>query len=598
METDAKEIIIKGINASPGICIGKAYLVDREGVDVLRHYRIPEKKLSNEIKRFKTAVKKAKDQLDRIVANSPEELKNVHILETHMALLKDKALYGKTIETIKSQRVNAEWALKQVVSDLRNVFRNMQDAYLRERSADIVHVSDRIMINLVGAEVVDIASISKRVILVARDLSPADTSQINLERIKGFITDHGGKASHTGIIARALEIPAVVGLETATLKIKNDDLIIVDGNSGVVIVHPTEKTLEEYEERNLEYEEYRAIITRESQAPAQSLDGVRLEVMGNIEAPEEVFSVIKYGGDGIGLYRTEFQYFNRPDFPTEDELFDKYKDVVDVMTPKPVTIRTLDINGDKALTNHLAYDEVNPALGLRAIRYCLKKPNVFTTQLRAILRAAAHGNVRILLPMISTCFEIWESKRLLDEVAESLDKEGVLFNRDLEVGAMIEVPSAVIMADVLAENVDFFSIGTNDLIQYSLAIDRGNEHVAHLYQPLDPAIIRMLKHTADVAKEKGIKIFICGEMAGTPHHIPLLLGIGMDELSVNPQFIPIVKRVIRSLRVEDTRSFMKEVLKQPTAKSTFELINDTYGDILSDQIYTEGSVQFSNSAER
>jgi phosphotransferase system enzyme I (PtsI) len=598
METDPKEIIIKGINASPGICIGKAYLVDREGVDVLRHYRIPEKKLSNEIKRFKTAVKKAKDQLDRIVANSPEELKNVHILETHMALLKDKALYGKTIETIKSQRVNAEWALKQVVSDLRNVFRNMQDAYLRERSADIVHVSDRIMINLVGAEVVDIASISKRVILVARDLSPADTSQINLERIKGFITDHGGKASHTGIIARALEIPAVVGLETATLKIKNDDLIIVDGNSGVVIVHPTEKTLEEYEERNLEYEEYRAIITRESQAPAQSLDGVRLEVMGNIEAPEEVFSVIKYGGDGIGLYRTEFQYFNRPDFPTEDELFDKYKDVVDVMTPKPVTIRTLDINGDKALTNHLAYDEVNPALGLRAIRYCLKKPNVFTTQLRAILRAAAHGNVRILLPMISTCFEIWESKRLLDEVAESLDKEGVLFNRDIEVGAMIEVPSAVIMADVLAENVDFFSIGTNDLIQYSLAIDRGNEHVAHLYQPLDPAIIRMLKHTADVAKEKGIKIFICGEMAGTPHHIPLLLGIGMDELSVNPQFIPIVKRVIRSLRVEDTRSFMKEVLKQPTAKSTFELINETYGGILSDQIYTEGSFQFSNSAER
>lgn len=598
METDPKEIIIKGINASPGICIGKAYLVDREGVDILRHYRIPEKKLSNEIKRFKTAVKKAKDQLDRIVANSPEELKNVHILETHMALLKDKALYGKTIETIKSQRVNAEWALKQVVSDLRNVFRNMQDAYLRERSADIVHVSDRIMINLVGAEVVDIASISKRVILVARDLSPADTSQINLERIKGFITDHGGKASHTGIIARALEIPAVVGLETATLKIKNDDLIIVDGNSGVVIVHPTEKTLEEYEERNLEYEEYRAIITRESQAPAQSLDGLRLEVMGNIEAPEEVFSVIKYGGDGIGLYRTEFQYFNRPDFPTEDELFDKYKDVVDVMTPKPVTIRTLDINGDKALTNHLAYDEVNPALGLRAIRYCLKKPNVFITQLRAILRAAAHGNVRILLPMISTCFEIWESKRLLDEVAESLDKEGVLFNRDLEVGAMIEVPSAVIMADVLAENVDFFSIGTNDLIQYSLAIDRGNEHVAHLYQPLDPAIIRMLKHTADVAKEKGIKIFICGEMAGTPHHIPLLLGIGMDELSVNPQFIPIVKRVIRSLRVEDTRSFIKEVLKQPTAKSTFELINETYGDILSDQIYTEGSVQFSNSAER
>ena len=598
MKTDAQEIIIRGISASPGICIGKAYLVDREGVDVLGHYHVPEKKLSNEIKRFKTAVKKAKDELDRIVANSPEELKQVHILETHMALLKDKALYGKTIETIKNQRVNAEWALKQVVSNLQDVFRNMQDSYLRERSADIVHVSDRIMINLMGAEVVDIASISKRVILVARDLSPADTSQINLERIKGFITDHGGKASHTGIIARALEIPAVVGLQKATLKIKNDDLIIVDGNSGVVIVHPAEKTLEQYEERNLAYEEYRAVITRESQAPAESADGVHLEVMGNIESPEEVFAVIKYGGDGIGLYRTEFQYFNRSEFPSEDELFDKYKDVVEVMAPKPVTIRTLDINGDKALTNHLSYDEVNPALGLRAIRYCLKKPNVFRNQLRAILRAAAHGNVRILLPMISTCFEIWESKRLLDEVAESLDKECVQFNRNIQIGAMIEVPSAVIMADALAENVDFFSVGTNDLIQYSLAIDRGNEQVAHMYQPLDPAIIRMLKHTADVAREKEIKIFICGEMAGTSHHIPLLLGIGMDELSMNPQSIPVVKRVIRSLRVEDTRSFVKEVLKQPTAKRTFELINDTYGSILSEQLYTEGSAQFSNSAER
>ena len=598
MKTDAQEIILRGISASPGICIGKAYLVDREGVDVLGHYHVPEKKLSNEIKRFKTAVKKAKDELDRIVANSPEELKQVHILETHMALLKDKALYGKTIETIKNQRVNAEWALKQVVSNLQDVFRNMQDSYLRERSADIVHVSDRIMINLMGAEVVDIASISKRVILVARDLSPADTSQINLERIKGFITDHGGKASHTGIIARALEIPAVVGLQKATLKIKNDDLIIVDGNSGVVIVHPAEKTLEQYEERNLAYEEYRAVITRESQAPAESADGVHLEVMGNIESPEEVFAVIKYGGDGIGLYRTEFQYFNRSEFPSEDELFDKYKDVVEVMAPKPVTIRTLDINGDKALTNHLSYDEVNPALGLRAIRYCLKKPNVFRNQLRAILRAAAHGNVRILLPMISTCFEIWESKRLLDEVAESLDKECVPFNRNIQIGAMIEVPSAVIMADALAENVDFFSVGTNDLIQYSLAIDRGNEQVAHMYQPLDPAIIRMLKHTADVAREKDIKIFICGEMAGTSHHIPLLLGIGMDELSMNPQSIPVVKRVIRSLRVEDTRSFVKEVLKQPTAKRTFELINDTYGSILSEQLYTEGSAQFSNSAER
>jgi phosphotransferase system enzyme I (PtsI) len=459
----------------------------------------------------------------------------------------------------------------------------MTDPYLKERSADVVQVADSIMHNLVGTKKVNIAAIDKRVILVAQDLTPTETSQINLERVMGFITDRGGKASHTGIIARSLEIPAVVGLKNATASIRSDDLIIVDGNSGTVIIRPAEDNLVRYEERKIDYEEYKAVITSESKAPAESADGVRLAVMGNIELPEEVFALLNYGGDGIGLYRTEFQYFNRPDFPDEDELFDKYKDVVEAMHPKPVTIRTLDINGDKALNKQFSVEEANPALGLRAIRYCLKKPRVFKDQLRAILRAAAFGNTRILFPMISTYFEIREANRILDEVAESLEKDGLPYNRDIEIGAMIEVPSAVIMADVIAETVDFFSIGTNDLIQYALAIDRGN---AHLFQPLDPAIIRMLKHVADVAREKDIKIFMCGEMAGTPHHIPLLLGIGMDELSMNPQSIPDIKRIIRSLNVADTRSFMKEVLKQTTAKSTFELIKDTYGDILAERLYS------------
>lgn len=588
METDTQEIIIKGINASPGICIGKAYRVDREGVEVVEKYQIQAKDLPNEIKRFKAAVKKAKDELRKIVEKSPEELQQAHILETHMALLKDKMLYGRTIETVKQESVNAEWALKKVVSNLREVFETMTDPYLKERSVDVVQVADSIMHNLAGAKKINIAAIDKRVILVAHDLTPAETSQINLERVMGFITDRGGKASHTGIIARSLEIPAVVGLKNATSSIRNDDLIIVDGKTGTVIIHPAEATLVQYEERKIDYEEYKAVITRESKAPAESADGVRLAVMGNIELPEEVFALLNYGGDGIGLYRTEFQYFNRADFPGEDELFDKYKDVVEVMHPKPVTIRTLDINADKALTNHFSSEETNPALGLRGIRYCLKKPQVFKDQLRAILRAAAFGNVRILFPMISTYYEIRDANRMLDEAAESLEKEGLLYNRDIEIGAMIEIPSAVIMADVIAENVDFFSIGTNDLIQYALAIDRGNEQVAHLFQPLDPAIIRMIKHVADVAREKNIKIFMCGEMAGTPHHIPLLLGIGMDELSMNPQTIPDIKRVIRSLNVEDTRSFIKDVLKQTTAKSTFELIRDTYGSILSEYIYTEG----------
>jgi phosphotransferase system enzyme I (PtsI) len=586
MEKETQEIIIKGINASPGICIGKAYLVDSEGVELVPKYRIQDKELSNEVKRFKAAVKNAKDELRKIVEKSPEELQHAHILETHMALLKDKMLYGRTIETVKQESVNAEWALKKVVSNLIEVFQTMTDPYLKERSADVVQVADSIMHNLVGTKKVNIAAIDKRVILVAQDLTPAETSQINLERVMGFITDRGGKASHTGIIARSLEIPAVVGLKNATASIRSDDLIIVDGNSGTVIIRPAEDNLVRYEERKIDYEEYKAVITSESKAPAESADGVSLAVMGNIELPEEVFALLNYGGDGIGLYRTEFQYFNRPDFPDEDELFDKYKDVVEAMHPKPVTIRTLDINGDKALNNQFSVEEANPALGLRAIRYCLKKPRVFKDQLRAILRAAAFGNTRILFPMISTYFEIREANRILDEVAESLEKDGLPYNRDIEIGAMIEVPSAVIMADVIAETVDFFSIGTNDLIQYALAIDRGNEQVAHLFQPLDPAIIRMLKHVADVAREKDIKIFMCGEMAGTPHHIPLLLGIGMDELSMNPQSIPDIKRVIRSLNVADTRSFMKEVLKQTTAKSTFELIKDTYGDILAERLYS------------
>jgi phosphotransferase system enzyme I (PtsI) len=306
----------------------------------------------------------------------------------------------------------------------------MTDNYLKERASDIVHVSDLIMHHLVGAKTKNIAAIDKRVILVAHDLSPAQTSQINLERIMGFITDRGGKASHTGIIARALEIPAVVGLENATTQIKSEDLIIVDGNRGTVIIHPSEQTLVGYEERKIEYEEYKADITRESHVEAETTDGFRLEVMANIELPDEVVSVRNYGGDGIGLYRTEFQYMNRPVFPGENELFERYKDVVEVMAPKPVTIRTLDINGDKALTNNYTDDELNPVLGLRAIRYCLKNPDIFKTQLRAILRAAAFGNVRIMFPMISAYFELKLAKRILEEAAESLEKDGLPFNRN------------------------------------------------------------------------------------------------------------------------------------------------------------------------
>lgn len=584
---DVKEIRRTGIDASPGICIGKAYLVDREGVEVVEKYAIEKEEIKKEVNRFKAAVTQAKDELRAIIDNAPEDLRqHINILETHMELLKDKMLYGKAIDIIKAEQVNAEWALKKSESSVKSMFQNIADPYLKERASDITHISARIMGRLVGVKTVNIADIDRRVILVAHDLSPADTSQINLARVRGFITDRGGRTSHTSIIAQALEIPAVLGLDNATRIIENDDLIIVDGTTGVVIIHPTRETLEAFRHRQVQYEEHSAEIARESHLKAETVDGFCIPVMGNIELPEEVGSVLAHGGDGIGLYRTEFQYMSRPDFPTEEELFDKYKQVVEVAAPKPVTIRTLDINGDKAVSGAIHSEEANPALGLRAIRYCLKNPEIFKAQLRAILRAAVFGNVRILFPLISSCEEVLEAKGLLGEAAESLDKEGVAFNGNVEIGVLIEVPSAVIMADVIAEVVDFFSIGTNDLIQYSLAIDRGNREVAHLYHPLHPAVTRMIRHVSEVAREKNIKVFICGEMAGDPYHVPILLGLGMDELSMNPQSIPAVKQMIRSISMSDAELFIKEVLKQTAVKDVAEMVRQNFGSLLSDSVYS------------
>ena len=579
----AGEIRLKGISASPGICIGKAYLVDREGVDVVKRYLLPKERLGDEIKRFKAAVKKATDEVRAIIDRTPEDLReHALILETHLVLLKDKMLYNRSIDIIQKKRFNAEWALRTVVGNLKAMFNKMADPYLKARVADIEHVSDLILRNLVGANSVKIAEIDKRVILVAHDLSPAETSQIQLERIMGFVTDRGGKASHTGIIAQALEIPAVLGLDTASRIVKNDDIIIVDGSEGVLIVNPEEQTLLRYEERRIGYERFRAAITRDSHLPAETVDGFRLKVMGNIELPEEVVSVIDNGGEGIGLYRTEFQYLSRSDFPTEFELYDKYRDVVEVMAPLPVTIRTLDINGDKVVAyTSGTTPETNPALGLRAIRYCLKKPQVFKTQLRAILRASAHGNVRVMFPMIASLAEVKEAKRLLAQCAAALEKEGVPFNRDIQTGIMIEVPSAVVIADILAREVDFFSIGTNDLIQYTLAIDRGNREVAHLYSPLHPAILRMLDHLSKVAAKTGVKLFMCGEMASDPMNMPILLGMGLKELSVNPRSMPVVKSMIRSLSREEASGFFRKILEVTSSAESSRLIQDSYGGIVS-----------------
>ena len=495
-------------------------------------------------------------------------------------LLKDKMLYGRTIETIEQEQINAEWALRKVVMSIKPLFEGMGDAYLRDRAEDVANVSDRIFKHLTGAGCVDIGSINKRVILVARDLSPAETSQIQLERVMGFVTDSGGRASHTSIIARSLEIPAVLGLDRATSIIQNDDIIVVDGTSGTVVVNPSEETLAEAETRKSQFEARRALYARSGHLPAKTKDGLEMAVMGNIELPEEVVAVRDRGGDGIGLYRTEFQYLARSSFPTEDELFENYKDVVEVIPDKPVTIRTLDINGDKAVA-YTAEQEENPVLGLRAIRYCLKKPNVFLTQLRAILRAAHYGQVRILLPLISQIEEIIETKKLLAQAARSLKNDGLPHQDRIPVGVMIEVPSAAIMADAIAKEVDFFSIGTNDLIQYTMAIDRGNRNVAYLYNPITPAVLRLIKHITEAAQHNHIPVFMCGEMAGESIYAPILVGMGVNELSTNPQAIPVVKNAIRMLNVEQARKFVDELLKLTTTDQIERLMDSTYGSLLN-----------------
>jgi phosphotransferase system enzyme I (PtsI) len=390
----------------------------------------------------------------------------------------------------------------------------------------------------------------------------------------GFVTDRGGRDSHTGIMARTLEIPAVLGLETATAIIKNNDILIIDGVEGLIIINPEEETLARYEMLAEKFKANKADALRTSGRPAKSHDGKLFPVMGNIELPEEIVAVKDHGGDGIGLFRTEFLYMNRLDFPDEQELFEKYREVVELMSPQPVTIRTLDINGDKAIDASQHAEEANPALGLRAIRFCLKNRDVFKTQLRAILRAAAHGNVRLLIPMISSCEEIYETRRILDDAAETLEKEGLKYNREIEFGIMIEVPSAVIMADAMARAVDFFSIGTNDLVQYTLAVDRINQYVSELYEPFHPAVLRLINLVVQTSHKKGKPVSVCGEMASDPYAIPLLIGLGVDILSVPAKMYLRSKHSVRSMNFEKFSALAQRALSLPTSEEIRRLVED------------------------
>jgi phosphotransferase system enzyme I (PtsI) len=557
---------IHGIGASPGIVTGKAFMVERSKVRAPEK-RIQSEQVDDEVERFLGAIQESRNQLIEIKEKilDPEVRRHSFILDVHLMILDDQMLIQDTMDTIRKKKVNAEWALDLTLEKLDTAFKAIEDEYLRERRSDLHYVSARIFRNLLGKKHDDISKIKGKVIVVAHDLSPADTLQMNLENVAGFITDIGGKVSHTAILSRSLGIPAVVGLEVATSLVNGGDPLVMDGDTGEVVINPTEKVSESFLERRRRIKTMEREVLKYASLPAETRDGVRVRLHANIEMVEEIPSAKNHGAEGIGLYRTEILYLNRKDLPTEEEHYQTYRRLAESISPAVATIRTLDIGGDKFLSNYSAGNEMNPAMGLRAIRFSMKEVDIFKIQLRGILRASVHGKLRMLFPMISGIGEIRQAKAILEEVKKSLARARVPFDHEIKIGAMIEIPSASVTADILAREVDFFSIGTNDLIQYALAVDRINEHVSYLYEPLHPAILRIIRGVVQSAHQAGIPAAICGEMAAEPAYSLILLGLGLDEFSMNPVAIPKVKKVLRMSRFEETQSLVEQIFQFPTA---------------------------------
>ncbi|MCX5878409.1 MAG: phosphoenolpyruvate--protein phosphotransferase [Deltaproteobacteria bacterium] len=571
--TDSRVRKLKGIAVSSGIIIGKAHLVDRSRVKILYQYLISDQQVNKEVERFKDALNAAKDQIIHLKNRMPEQIKrHSFILDTHLMIMDDSMFFNATINAILSEKINAEWALKKSVQNIEDLFSQIDDPYIKERIVDVEYVAERVLRNLAGKELESLYEINERVIIVAHELSPADTSSINIAKVMGFITDVGGRTSHAAIIAQSLKIPAVVGLESVTRQVQDGTLLIVDGNTGEVIIDPDDDLIILYQEKQLNQERFESSIIRLSHLPAETRDGHKISVRANIEFLEEVATAKDHGAEGIGLYRTEFHYLRSQGLPSEDELFEDYKEVAEIIAPNPVTLRTLDLGGDRFSSEISWTKETNPALGLRAIRFCLQQPRIFRSQLRAILRASAFGNIQVMFPMISGLQELLDSRKILKEVMGELDQEGAAYDRNIKVGLMIEVPSAVTVADILAKHADFFSIGTNDLIQYALAIDRVNEHVAFMYQPFHPAILRMILQVIKAAKQVGIKVALCGEMAGDPLCTSVLLAMGIDELSLNAGGIPMIKKVFRSLSLDQAKADLRKIMKLDTASQVREFI--------------------------
>jgi phosphotransferase system enzyme I (PtsI) len=592
-----KTQFIKGIGVTPQIIVGKAYLLDQGKIEAPVRV-LPESQVPHEIDRFREAVMESKRQLQMAREKLMEEdaAGLSYILDAHLLLLDDKNIIQNTIDTIEQSWINSEWALKINLDRVRKVFDSIDDDYLKSRKADLDYIEQRILRNLMGKPAESLSQIKEEVIVVAHDISPADTAQMAKDKVTAFVTDMGGKTSHTAIMARSLEIPAVVGSETATQSIDTGDLLIVDGVSGVVVINPSREIIQEYQERQQIRQRMERDLFQYRDLPAETLDGYRVRILANIELIDEIPSVLDHGAEGIGLYRTEYLYLNRKDLPSEEEHFNAYRRVAEEIQPRPAFIRTLDIGGDKFMSHLDLAEEMNPAMGLRAIRFSLKEVEIFKTQLRAMLRASAFGKIKILLPMISGVTEIRQVKKILNEVRWALTAERISFDPQIEIGIMIEVPSAVAIADILAKEVDFFSIGTNDLIQYTLAIDRVNESVTHLYEPLHPSILRLVRDVVQAAHAQGIRVSMCGEMAGEPLYVPILLGLELDDLSMNPLSIFRVKKILRAYLFRECKELVQASLRLSTPGEIEELVRASLKQKLPDEFPENFNFHVSNQS--
>jgi phosphotransferase system enzyme I (PtsI) len=585
--------VYHGIGVSLGVAIGKAYVVDRNRISVSRK-QISDDEVKEELARFKRAVATSKDQLGDIRKKLSQDIGEEHgyILDSHLMILDDKMLINGTIEIIKGQSVNSEYALKEVISRFMSIFNGIGDEYLRERKADIEHVGERILRNLSGKKVESLTDIPEEAVVVAHDLAPSDTFQMRRDRAVAFVTDIGSSTSHTAIMARSLELPAVVGLEKISRDVQTGDAIIVDGNQGVVVVNPDQQTFLDYLERQRRYKYFEKELIKLTDLPTRTLDGHEVQLAANIEIPEEMDAILRYGPKGVGLFRTEFLFLNRNELPSEEEHFLACKKVVEKMDPHPVVARTFDLGGDKVPIEMPIKDEVNPALGLRAVRFSLWQKDIFKAQIRGILRASAYGNLKMMYPMVSGISELRQANEITRQAMDELRRDNVPFNEDIEIGVMVEIPSAGMIADLLAGEADFFSVGTNDLIQYALAIDRLNEHVAYLYEPLHPAVLRFLKMIVDAGHKHNIPVAMCGEMAGEPFYALILMGLGFDELSMNPHSIPRMKKIIRQSELKEAVSLTEKVMGFATAEETWGFVAEYMARHFPEDIGKDGKLLY------